>query len=145
MHWEKDRCLTQSYDKSPNIIRKRKSRDNIQTPPETSTTLPLRTDLGWLGWSVGVTTVNPLVRSNRFTSAQPSQDDWPIPQRVYISQTHFIKTLSNLFFSTIMNIDETLRIIMEHKWTDDLPLGREQEHQLIYKWHISLPNCEMLN
>ena len=42
---------------------------NIKTPPKTSITQRLWTDLEW---SVGVTAVIPLVCLNRFTSAQPS-------------------------------------------------------------------------
>ena len=47
----------------------RKSKDNTQTPPKTSFTQRLRTDLGR---SVGVTTVIQLVWLNRFTGTQPS-------------------------------------------------------------------------
>ena len=46
---EKEGNLTQSYDKTPYI---RKPKDNTQTPPKTSITQRLRTDLGR---SVGVT------------------------------------------------------------------------------------------
>ena len=54
---EKGRDLTQSYNKSPTPSEKsKKQRDNIKTPPKTSITQRLRTDLGQ---SVGVTAVNP--------------------------------------------------------------------------------------
>ena len=46
-----------------------KQRGNTKTPPKTSITQRLRTDFGR---SVGVTTLNPLLRLNRFTGAQPS-------------------------------------------------------------------------
>ena len=48
----------------------KKQRDTIKTPPKILITQRLRTDLGR---SVGVTTVTPLVRLKRYTSAQPSQ------------------------------------------------------------------------
>ena len=49
----KGRDPTQSHDKSPYTDRKsKKQRDNTKTPPKTSITQRLRTDLGW---SVGVT------------------------------------------------------------------------------------------
>ena len=58
VYWEKGRDLIQSYDKSPYTHRKIKK--NIvttwKTPPKTSIIQRLRTDLGW---SVGVTAVNP--------------------------------------------------------------------------------------
>ena len=56
--WEKKgRDLTQSYDKSPYIHKKKsiKQRDNTKTPPKTSIKQRLQTDLGR---SVGVTTAN---------------------------------------------------------------------------------------
>ena len=67
---EKDRDLTQSCDKSPYNDRKiqKKQRDNTKTPPKTSITQRLRTDLGRL---VLVTTTQ-LVWLNRFTGSQPS-------------------------------------------------------------------------
>ena len=46
-----------------------KQRDNIETPPKTSITQRLRTDVGR---SVGVTAVTQLVWLNWFMSAQPS-------------------------------------------------------------------------
>ena len=61
MQWqrEKGRDLTQSYDKNPYTTEKsKKQRDNTKTPPQTSITQRLRTDLGR---SVGVTKVTQLV------------------------------------------------------------------------------------
>ena len=68
---EKGRDLTQSYDKSPCTDRKIKKaqRDNTKTPPKTSITQRLRTDLRR---SVGVTIATQLVLLNRFTGSQPS-------------------------------------------------------------------------
>ena len=68
---QKGRDLTQSYDKSPYTDRKKskKQRDNTKTPPKTSITQRLRTDLGR---SVGVTIATQLVLLNRFTGSQPS-------------------------------------------------------------------------
>ena len=87
---QKGRDLTQSYDKSPYTNRKRKGRDLTQpydrspytdgknlksnvttqrTPPKTSITQRLRTDLGR---SAGVTIATQLVWLNRFTGSQPS-------------------------------------------------------------------------
>ena len=44
---EKERYQTQSYDKSPTPTEKsKKQSDNTQTPPKTSITQRLRTDLG---------------------------------------------------------------------------------------------------
>ena len=71
--WEKEGDLTQSYDETPYTNRKfEKPKDNTcaQTPPKTSITQPLQTDLGR---SVGVKTVIQLVWLNRFTGTQPSQ------------------------------------------------------------------------
>ena len=63
---EKGRDLTQSYDKSPytdsNI--KKATWKHKKTPPNTSITQRLRTDLGW---SVGVTIATQLVWLNRLT------------------------------------------------------------------------------
>ena len=59
---------------------KKKQRDNIKTPPKTSITQRLRTDLRR---SVGVTAVTKLVWLNRFTSAQPSHS----PQSSVINRT----------------------------------------------------------
>ena len=47
----------------------KKQRDNTKTPPKTSITQRLRTDLGR---SVGVTTANQLVWLNNLTGSQPS-------------------------------------------------------------------------
>ena len=51
---EKGRDLNQSHDKSPYTHKKsKKQRDNTKTPPKTSITQRLRTDLGrriWLKW-----------------------------------------------------------------------------------------------
>ena len=59
---EKEGDLTQSFDKTPYTNRiNRKQKDNTQTPPKTSITQRLRTDLGR---SVGVTTVIQLVLLN---------------------------------------------------------------------------------
>ena len=56
---EKGRDLTQSYDKSPYIVRKsQKQHDNTKTPPKTSITQRLRTELGRL---VGVKIATQLV------------------------------------------------------------------------------------
>ena len=67
---EKERDLIQCYCKSPYTIRKSKKQcDNINTPPKTSITQRLRTDLGR---SVGVTEVTPPVLINRFMSVQTS-------------------------------------------------------------------------
>ena len=67
---EKGRDLTQSYDKSPYTNKKSKpQRDNTKTPPKTSITQRLRTDIGR---SVGVTTTTQLVWLNRFTGSQTS-------------------------------------------------------------------------
>ena len=52
---EKGRDLTQSYDKHP-----KKQHDNTQTPPKTSITKRLQTNLGR---SVGVTTATQLVKA----------------------------------------------------------------------------------
>ena len=66
----KRRDLTQSYDKSPYTDRKsKKQRDNTKTPPETSITQRLQTDLGRSVW---VTVATQLVQLNRFTGYQPS-------------------------------------------------------------------------
>ena len=62
----------------------KKQRDNIKTPPKTSITKRLRTDLGW---SVGVTTFTLLVWLNRFTSAKKKYTEEDI-----------IKTLEFLHF-----------------------------------------------
>ena len=54
------------------ILREKKSKTNMTTqttPPKTTITQRLRTDLGR---SVGVTAVTQLAWLNRFTSAQPS-------------------------------------------------------------------------
>ena len=60
---EKGRDLTQSYDKSPYTDRKsKKQRDNTKTPPTTSITQRLQTDLGR---SVGVKNTK---RDNIFTT-----------------------------------------------------------------------------
>ena len=48
----------------------KKHRDNTKTPPKTSITQQLRTDLGR---SVGVTKATQRVWLNRFTSAQPNR------------------------------------------------------------------------
>ena len=66
-HREKGRDLTQSFDKSS--YTHKNQHDNIKTPPKTLITQRLRT---YLGRSVGVTAVTPLVWLNRFTSDQPS-------------------------------------------------------------------------
>ena len=47
----------------------KKQRDNTKTPPKTSITPRLRTDVGW---SVGETTATQLVWLNRFMGSQPS-------------------------------------------------------------------------
>ena len=69
---EKERDLTQSYDKSPytdrKIKKKKQQRDNTKTPTKTSITQRLRNDLGR---SVGVTIATQLVWLNRFTGSQP--------------------------------------------------------------------------
>ena len=67
----KRRDLTQSYDKRPYTHRKKskKQHDNEKTPPKTSITQRLRTDLGR---SVVVTIATQLVWLNRFTGSQPS-------------------------------------------------------------------------
>ena len=55
---------------APSLTEKsEKQRDNMKTPPKTSITQRLRTELRR---SVGVTAVTPLVWLNRFTSDQPS-------------------------------------------------------------------------
>ena len=67
---EKRRDLTQSYDKSPYADRKNlKATWKHKTPPKTSITQRLQTDLGR---SVGVTIATKLVWLNRFTGYQPS-------------------------------------------------------------------------
>ena len=67
---KKGRDLTQSYDKSPYTDRKiKKQRDNTKTPPKTSITQRLQTDLGR---SVRVTIATQLVWLNQFTGSQPS-------------------------------------------------------------------------
>ena len=54
---------------APTLTEKsKKQRDNIKTPPKTSITEQLRTDIGR---SVGVTAVTPMVWLNRFTIASP--------------------------------------------------------------------------
>ena len=69
--WEKKEEIWLSpMTKAPTATEKsRKQRDNTKTPPKTSITQWLRTDLGR---SVGVTTVTPLVSLNWFISAEPS-------------------------------------------------------------------------
>ena len=54
----------------------KKQRDNTKTPPKTSITQRLRTDLGR---SVGVTTATQLVYLNQFTGSQPFHS----PQQLY--------------------------------------------------------------
>ena len=67
---EKGRDLTQSYDRSPYTNRKSKKQcDNTKTPPKTSITQWLQTDLGR---SVRVTIVTQLVWLNWFMGSQPS-------------------------------------------------------------------------
>ena len=67
---EKEGYLTQTYDKKTLYQRKmRKPMNNTKTPPKTSITQRLQTDLGR---SVGVTTVIQLVWLNQFTGTQPS-------------------------------------------------------------------------
>ena len=68
---EKGKDLTQSYDKSPYTDKKKskKQRDNTKTPPKTSITQRLRTDLGRSVW---VMIATQLVWLNRFTGSQPS-------------------------------------------------------------------------
>ena len=48
----------------------KKQNENTKTPPKTSITQRLRTDLGW---SIGVTTAIQLVWLNRFTGSKNSQ------------------------------------------------------------------------
>ena len=68
---EKDRDLTQPYDKSNCTHKKNKNqRDNTQTQPKTSIAQRLRTDLGRSVW---VTIATQLAWLNRFTGSQPSQ------------------------------------------------------------------------
>ena len=67
---EKGRDQTESYDKSPYTDRKiQKQLYNTKTPPKTSITQRLRTDLGRSGW---VTIATQLVWLNRFTGSKPS-------------------------------------------------------------------------
>ena len=62
--------MTQSYDKSPYAHRKwKKATRQHKTPPNTSITQRLWTDLGRL---VGVTTAIQLVSLNHFMGTQPS-------------------------------------------------------------------------
>ena len=58
------------YDKCSYTIRKWKSSDNTKTPPNTSITQRLRSDLGRSAW---VATVIQLVLLNRLTGFQPSR------------------------------------------------------------------------
>ena len=67
---KKGRDLTQSYEKRPYTHREiQKATRQHKTPPKTSITQRLRTDLGR---SVGVTPVTQMVWLNQFSSAQPS-------------------------------------------------------------------------
>ena len=67
---EKQRDLTLSYDKSPYTHRKiQKATRQNKSPPKTSITQRLRTDLGR---SVGVTIATQLVWLNQFKGSQPS-------------------------------------------------------------------------
>ena len=67
---EKGGYLTRSYDKSHYTYRKtKKQRDNTHTPPKTSITQGLWTDLGR---PVKVTIATQLVLLNRFMECQPS-------------------------------------------------------------------------
>ena len=86
---EKGRVLTQSYDKSlytDRKIKKKKKCDNTKTPPKTSITQRLRTDLGWSVW---VTIATQLVLLYRFTGSQPSH----LPPKP-CNQDHLIKKYS---------------------------------------------------
>ena len=66
---EKERDRTQSFDKTPYIHRKiQKSTWQHKTPPKTSITQQMRTDLGR---SIEVTTTTQLFRWNRLTDSQP--------------------------------------------------------------------------
>ena len=67
---EKERDLTQSYDKIPYTDGKiQKQHDNTKTPPKSSITQRLRTDLGR---SVGVAIATQLVWLKWFTGFQRS-------------------------------------------------------------------------
>ena len=67
---KKEEIWLSPMTKAPTPIEKSKNQgDNIKTPPKTSITQRLRTDLGR---SVGVTIATQLVWLNRFTGSQPS-------------------------------------------------------------------------
>ena len=67
---EKEEIWLRLMTKAPTPTEKsKKKRENIKTPPKTSITQRLRTDLGL---SVGITIVTQLVVLNRFTGSQPS-------------------------------------------------------------------------
>ena len=69
---EKERYLTQSYDKSPYTNKNLKQTiDNTKTPPTTSITQRLQTDLP-VGRSVGVITAIKPMWLNRLTGTKPS-------------------------------------------------------------------------
>ena len=61
--------MASNYFRKIFIPTSKKQRDNTKTPPKTSITQRLRTDLGR---SVGVTIATHLVWLNRFTGSKPS-------------------------------------------------------------------------
>ena len=81
---EKGRDLTQSYDKNPYIHKNiQKASWQHKTPPKTSITQRLRTDLGR---SVGVTAVTPLVCLNRLRALNlPNNRNSRVIERTYNS------------------------------------------------------------
>ena len=109
------RDLTQSYDRRPDTIRKWRSIDNTNTPPETSITQRLLTDFER---SVEVTIDIQLAWLNRLTLSQPSH--WP--QKLCNQKDTHLKILFACIitrrilyrsFTNLKNLD------LVNKWNDD--------------------------